>query len=106
MLSSVLTLCVWWFTILIQLFFCLQFFRDWYNLESGRIKAFRCNEFTDFIKNAEGLKASPLKELVKYAHRTDAIIQALELENKEPRRKRKMTGNWSPCLLYPYILQV
>ncbi|KAL1834372.1 hypothetical protein ACET3Z_004023 [Daucus carota] len=64
---------------------------DWYNLESGRIKAFRCNEFADFIKNAEGLKASPLKEHVKYAHRTDAIIHALELENKEPRRKRKMT---------------
>ncbi|KAK1368297.1 PWWP domain-containing protein [Heracleum sosnowskyi] len=64
-------------------------FVDWYNLESGRIKAFRCSEFSDFIKEAECLKTKRLRELVKCARRTDAILHALELEKKEPGKKRK-----------------
>lgn len=64
---------------------------DWYNLESDRIKAFRCNEFKHFIKEAECSKVTRFRELVKYARRTDAILHALELEKKEPGKKRKMS---------------
>ncbi|KAL8107693.1 uncharacterized protein LOC141671931 isoform X2 [Apium graveolens] len=62
---------------------------DWYNIESGRIKAFRCSEFSDLIKEAECLKVTRFRELVKYARRTDAILHALELEKKESGKKRK-----------------
>ncbi|OIW17182.1 hypothetical protein TanjilG_18137 [Lupinus angustifolius] len=62
---------------------------DWYNLEkSKRVKAFRCGEYDECIEKAKASAASSNKKAVKYAHREDAILHALELESahidKEP----------------------
>lgn len=58
--------------------------RYWYNLEkSSRVKAFRCGEFDSCIKKAESSKTLTYTRSLKYAHREDAILHALELEKQD-----------------------
>ncbi|CAN4128060.1 unnamed protein product [Withania somnifera] len=56
----------------------------WYNLEkSCRVKAFRCGEFDGCIKEAESSKTLTHAKSLKYTHREDAILHALELEKQD-----------------------
>ncbi|XLT00033.1 hypothetical protein HN51_049384 [Arachis hypogaea] len=60
----------------------LRCFRDLYNLEkSKQVNAFRCGEYDECIEKATASAANSNKKAVKYAHREDAIIHALELES-------------------------
>ncbi|KAI7739267.1 hypothetical protein M8C21_018262 [Ambrosia artemisiifolia] len=55
---------------------------EWYNLEkSKRVKPFRCGEYDECIEKAKVTAAVSCKKAGKCAHREDAILQALELEN-------------------------
>ncbi|KAI7727466.1 hypothetical protein M8C21_017470, partial [Ambrosia artemisiifolia] len=55
---------------------------EWYNLEkSKRVKPFRCGEYDECIEKAKVTATVSCKKAGKYAHREDAILQALELEN-------------------------
>ncbi|XP_006352937.1 uncharacterized protein At1g51745-like [Solanum tuberosum] len=59
----------------------------WYNLEkSSRVKAFRCGEFDGCIKKAESSKNFTYTKSLKYAHREDAILHALELEKQDQEK--------------------
>ncbi|XP_055820974.1 uncharacterized protein LOC129889618 [Solanum dulcamara] len=59
----------------------------WYNLEkSSRVKAFRCGEFDGCIKKAESSKTLTYTKSLKYAHRADAILHALELEKQDQEK--------------------
>ncbi|XP_060207741.1 uncharacterized protein At1g51745-like [Lycium barbarum] len=59
----------------------------WYNLEkSRRVKAFRCGEFDGYIKKAESSKTFTNTKSLKYAHREDAILHALELEKQDQEK--------------------
>ncbi|MCD7461677.1 hypothetical protein HAX54_046801 [Datura stramonium] len=59
----------------------------WYNLEkSSRVKAFRCGEFDGCIKKAESSKTFTYTKSLKYAHREDAILHALELEKQDQEK--------------------
>ncbi|XP_068653139.1 uncharacterized protein At1g51745-like isoform X2 [Aristolochia californica] len=54
----------------------------WYNLEKSRcVKAFRCGDFDECIKNAKASASQCTKVAVKYASRNDAILHALKIEN-------------------------
>ncbi|GAA0172745.1 hypothetical protein LIER_26508 [Lithospermum erythrorhizon] len=73
---------------------------DWFNMESKRLKPFRCGEFDDCIKGAassESLKCFNEGGMIwnrrKSACRREAILQALAIENKEPRKKLKRAGD-------------
>ncbi|KAG9150483.1 hypothetical protein Leryth_010862 [Lithospermum erythrorhizon] len=73
---------------------------DWFNMESKRLKPFRCGEFDDCIEGAassESLKCFNEGGMIwnrrKSACRREAILQALAIENKEPRKKLKRAGD-------------
>lgn len=64
--------------------------RCWYNLEkSTRVKAFRCGEFDGCIKKAESSKNLTYTKSLKYAHREDAILHALELEKQDQEKQER-----------------
>lgn len=59
----------------------------WYNLEKSiRVKAFRCGEFDGCIKKAESSKTFTYTKSLKYTHREDAILHALQLEKQDQEK--------------------
>lgn len=67
----------------------------WYNLEKSiRVKAFRCGEFDGCIKKAESSKTFTYTKSLKYTHREDAILHALQLE-KQDQEKLERPGHYA-----------
>ncbi|RAL41581.1 unnamed protein product [Cuscuta campestris] len=62
---------------------------DCYNLESSRrVKAFRCGEFDDCIRKAKLSEEFASTESLKYVHRKNAILLALDLERQLVQNKQ------------------